>query len=39
MDGFDSDDINDCHNRVNDIGESDIDISSIGSSDNDDAPN
>ena len=36
FDGFDSDDINDCHDRVIEIGESDIDISSIGSSDDDD---
>ena len=37
FDGFDSDDINDCHDRAIVIGESDIDISSIGSFDDDDA--
>ena len=33
FDGFDSDDINDSHNRANEIGESHSDISSIRSSD------
>ena len=35
FDGFDSDDINNYHDRAIGIGESDIDISSIGSSDDD----
>ena len=34
--GFNSDDINDYHDKVNELNDSDLDISSIGSSDNDD---
>ena len=34
--GFNSDDINDYHNNANKLNDSDLDISSIGSSDNDD---
>ena len=33
---FNSDDINDYHDKVNELNDSDLDISSIGSSDDDD---
>ena len=33
--GFNSDDINDYHNKVNELNDSDLDISSIGSSEDD----
>ena len=35
FDGFDPDNINNCHDRAIEIGESDLDISSIGSSSDD----